>query len=476
MTKTLYFDGAWQAGSDTMPVIDPATGQAFAEISVAGREATRRAIESAVVGVDGWSRLNPYVRARYLRQAADLIRKNAKAFAVETTREAGKPLAEAQGEWMVAADFFEWYAEEAKRTYGYVIPSRKDGKRMQVIYQPMGVVAAIAAWNFPAYNTARVWSAMLAAGCSVVMKPSEATPFTAIRMLECLLEAGVPAQAVNLVMGDAAAIGQELLDHPAVRKIHLVGSTRVGKLLMEGSARTSTKLSLELGGNAPAVILGDVDPAVVAKSAVQTKFRNAGQVCIAPQRFLVDRSIYDRFVAAADEETRGLVVGPGNEPGTNVGPMISERQRDRCLDLIRRTVDGGTGRLVRGGAIPANRKEGFFLEPTLLADCTPDAPVFEEEIFGPVMCITPFDDLAQAIRLANATSYGLAAYVWTNDLSRATRVAEALEFGMVGVNEWYPHATEAPFGGWKQSGIGQEGGREGILEYLEKKLISMTLG
>ena len=190
MTKTLYFDGAWQAGSDTMPVVDPATGQAFAEISVAGREATRRAIESAVVGFDGWSRLNPYVRARHLRQAADLIRKNAKAFAVETTREAGKPLIEAQGEWMVAADFFEWYAEEAKRTYGYVIPSRKDGKRMQVIYQPMGVVAAIAAWNFPAYNTARVWSAMLAAGCSVVMKPSEATPFTAIRMLECLLEAG----------------------------------------------------------------------------------------------------------------------------------------------------------------------------------------------------------------------------------------------------------------------------------------------
>ena len=476
MTHTLYFDGAWQPGSTTMPVLDPATGRAFGEISVAGREQTRRAIESAVQGFDVWSRLNPYVRARHLRQAADLIRKNAKAFAVETTREAGKPLIEAQGEWMVAADFFEWYAEEAKRTYGYVIPSRKDGKRMQVIYQPMGVVAAIAAWNFPAYNTARVWSAMLAAGCAVVMKPSEATPFTAIRMLECLLEAGIPDRAVNLLMGDAEAIGQELLDHPAVRKIHLVGSTRVGKLLMEGSARTSTKLSLELGGNAPALILDDVDPAVVGKGAVQAKFRNAGQVCIAPQRFLVDRSISDRFVAAAVAEIGGLKVGPGNEPGTSVGPMISERQRDRCLDLIRRTVDGGTGRLVRGGGIPAERTEGFFLEPTLLVDCLPTAPVFEEEIFGPVMCVTPFDDLGQAIRLANATSYGLAAYVWTNDLNRATRVAEALEFGMVGINEWYPHATEAPFGGWKQSGIGQEGGREGILEYLEKKLISMTIG
>lgn len=475
MTQTLYFDGAWRSGPATMPVVDPATGQAFAEISMAGRAETRRAIESAVTGFDGWSRLNPYVRARHLRQAADLIRKQARAFAADTTRESGKPLAEAYGEWLVAADFFDWYAEEARRTYGYVIPSRKDGKRMQVIYQPMGVVAAIAAWNFPAYNTARVWSAMLAAGCTVVMKPSEATPFTAVRMLECLLEAGVPDRAVNLVMGDAEAIGQELLDHPAVRKIHLVGSTRVGKLLMEGSARTNTRLSLELGGNAPALILSDVDPAVVGKGAVQAKFRNAGQVCISPQRFLVERPVYDRFVAAAAQEIGSLVVGPGADPATSVGPMISARQRDRCLDLIRRTVEGGTGRLVTGGGIPAGRPDGFFLEPTLLVDVRPDAPVFEEEIFGPVMCLTPVDDPAEGIRLANATRYGLAAYLWTNDLARATRMAEALEFGMVGVNEWYPHATEAPFGGWKQSGIGQEGGREGILEYMEKKLISLTV-
>ncbi len=429
-----------------MPVVDPATGRPFAEISVAGRAETRRAIDSAVQGFDGWSRLNPYVRARHLRQAADLIRKNAKAFAAATTREAGKPLVEAQGEWMVSADFFEWYAEEAKRTYGYVIPSRKDGKRMQVIYQPMGVVAAIAAWNFPAYNTARVWSAMLAAGCSVVMKPSESTPFTAIRMLECLLEAGIPDRAVNLVMGDAEGIGQELLDHPAVRKIHLVASTRVGKLLMEGSARTSTRLSLELGGNAPALILADADPAAVGKSAVQTKFHNAGQVCIAPQRFLVELPIYDRFIAAATTEISSLVVGPGTEPRTAVGPMISERQRNRCLDLIRRTVDEGTGRLVRGGRIPPDRTEGFFLEPTLLVDVQPSAPVFEEEIFGPVMCVTPFDDLAQAVALANATRYGLAAYLWTTDLTRATRVAHeavSVEEGLVA------HVTEAArVSGW----------------------------
>jgi acyl-CoA reductase-like NAD-dependent aldehyde dehydrogenase len=475
MTKTLFFDGTWQAASTTMPVVDPATGQAFAEISVAGREETQRAIASAAEGFRTWSALNPYTRAKHLRQAAELIRKNAKAFAADTTREAGKPLPEAQGEWLVAADFFDWFAEEAKRTYGYVIPSRKDGKRMQVIYQPMGVVAAIAAWNFPAYNTARVWSAMLAAGCAVIMKPSEATPFTAIRMLECLLEAGVPDRAVNLLMGDADAIGQALLDDPVVRKVHLVGSTRVGKLLMEGSARTTTKLSLELGGNAPALVFDDADIELVARSAVQAKFRNAGQVCISPQRILVQRGGYRRFVAAAEAEIGKLVVGAGTEPGVSVGPMISERQRARCVDLIARTVSGGTGRLVTGGTIPADRPAGFFLSPALIADCAANAPVFEEEIFGPVMCVAPFEDLAEALRLGNATRYGLAAYVWTNDLNLAVKAAEGLEFGMVGVNEWYPHATEAPFGGWKQSGIGQEGGREGILEYLEKKLISVTV-
>ncbi len=476
MTQKLFFSGQWRSLDATIPVLDPATGVAFTTIPNAGARETRLAIESAAMGFETWSRVNPYQRAKHLRQAADLIRSRAKRFAEDTTREAGKPLAEAEGEWLVAADLFEWFAEEATRTYGYTIPARKDGKRMSVIYQPMGVVGAITAWNFPAYNTARVWAAMLAAGCTVVAKPSELTPVTAIRMLECLLEAGVHDHAMNLVTGEAAAIGQELLDHPLVRKIHLVGSTRVGRVLMDGASKTNTKLSLELGGNAPALIFGDVDVARVAKAGVTAKFRNNGQVCVSPQRFLVHRSIYQAFVDAVTVQVAKVKVGPGTEDGVTVGPMISHHQRARCLDLIARTVSGGHGRLVLGGTIPADRSAGFYLAPTVIADCHVDAPVMTEEIFGPVMAILPFDTLEQAVELGNRTNYGLAAYVMTADLNQAIKAAEGLEFGMVGVNEWYPHATEAPFGGWKQSGLGQESGREGILEYLEKKLISVTIG
>ncbi len=475
MTQKLFYGGQWRSAEATLPVIDPATGAGFTTIPNAGALETQLAVLSAAKGFETWSRLNPYQRAKHLRLAADLIRKQAKSFAHDTTRESGKPLAEAEGEWMVAADLFEWFSEEAKRTYGYTIPARKDGKRMSVIYQPMGVVGAITAWNFPAYNTARVWAAMLAAGCAVVAKPSELTPVTAIRMLECLLEAGVHDHAVNLLTGDAAAIGQVLLDHPLVRKIHLVGSTRVGRLLMDGASKTNTKLSLELGGNAPALIFGDVDVARVAKAGVMAKFRNNGQVCVAPQRFLVHRSIYEAFVDAVTGQVAKVKVGPGTEEGVTVGPMISHHQRARCLDLIARTVSAGQGRLVVGGSIPADRSAGFFMTPTVIADCHVDAPVMTEEIFGPVMGILPFDTLDDAVALGNRTNYGLAAYVMTNDLNQAIQVSERLEFGMVGVNEWYPHATEAPFGGWKQSGAGHESGREGILEYLEKKLISITI-
>jgi succinate-semialdehyde dehydrogenase / glutarate-semialdehyde dehydrogenase len=385
-------------------------------------------------------------------------------------RESGKPLAAGVGEWVVAADLFEFFAEEGKRTYGYTIPPRVGNRRMTVIHEPVGVVGVITAWNFPAYNPARAIASALAAGCTCVVRPSELTPLSAMAICEILVEAGVPAGAIGLVNGDPHAIGQAMLDHPALRKISFTGSVPVGKLLMDGASRTMTRLSLELGGNAPVLILPDVDAATVAKASVAAKFRNTGQVCISPQRFFVSREQMKTFEEVVVEESRRLRVGPGLDPESRVGPMITQRHRERVEALIAGATAAGA-KVRTGGKRPAGR--GFFLEPTVLGDVAPEMPVFADEVFGPVFTMTAFDQLADAVARANQTHYGLAAYVFTQNLAAATYASEHLDFGMIGINEWAPHASEAPFVGRKASGLGHEAGREGLLDNMETKLVTL---
>jgi succinate-semialdehyde dehydrogenase len=473
-TYQQYIDGAWAAAANggTWEVINPATEDSVRAVPFGGREDCRAAIEAAARACPAWSRRTPYERGAMLQKAAARMRELADDLARTTVMESGKPFAQARGEWMVAADLFDWFAEEGKRAYGRTIPSRVATKRMTVLRQPMGVIGVITAWNFPAYNPARAWAAALAAGCTVVGRPSEFTPLTAMAMTGLLVEAGLPAGVLNLINGDPDAMGQEMLDHPAVRKISFTGSVRVGKILMDGASRTVTRLSLELGGNAPVIVMPDVDLDQVTAGAVTSKFRNNGQVCVAPQRFLVHRDVADAFAEHAAARARHLKVGSGLDGDVQVGPLINARQRDRVEALVGDASARGV-EIRAGGHRPAGQRRGYFFEPTVLSGVTPDMPVFEEEIFGPVMPVIPFDTLDEALALANRTPYGLAAYLWTNDLRAATKLAEGLEFGIVGVNEWAAHATEAPFGGWKQSGLGHESGAEGLGEYLEIKLVSV---
>lgn len=469
-----YINGAWldALNGGTWSVINPATEQTITTVPFGGVADVQVAIDAAVTAFPAWKNTNSWQRADILKKVADLMRLRSKELAQMTIAEAGKPLLEANGEWVVAAQFFEWYAEEAKRNYGRVIPASRNNKRMSVINQPVGVVGIVTAWNFPVWNLCRVWAAALAAGCTIVAKPSEYTPLTAMALMELLVEAGLPAGVANLVLGDAAAIGETLLARPEVRKIHFVGSTRVGKILLEGAAKTNTKLSLELGGNAPCLIFPDVNVEAVAKSAAVAKSRNCGQVCVSPQRFLVHEEIYANFVERVSHYMAELKVGNGLDDGTQIGPLINARQREQVEQIVSNSIAQGA-HLNTGGQRPAHLGKGYFYAPTVLSEMTQKQDIFRKEVFGPVMGIMPFSSTEEAIALANDTEYGLASYLWTNDLRTSIKVSEALEFGIVGINEWAAHATEAPFGGWKQSGLGYECGEEGLQEYLEKKLISI---
>jgi succinate-semialdehyde dehydrogenase len=466
--------GEWCDASNggTKSVLNPATEERVREVPYGGGADCRSAIEAAARAFPSWARLTPYERGAILKRAADLMRVRADDIARTTVLESGKPLVQARGEWMVSADLFEWFAEEGKRAYGRVVPSRIGTRRLTVLKQPLGVVGVITAWNFPAYNVARTAAAALAAGCTIVVRPSEYTPLTAMEMMNILVEAGIPAGVANLVIGEADPIGQEMLRQPACAKIHLTGSLAVGKRLMDGASQTMKRLSLELGGNAPVLIFPDVDLEQLAGGAIAAKFRNGGQVCIAPQRFLVARKVSDEFVDRVATAVGALRVGSGLEPQTQVGPVINAKQRDRVETLVESARAAGASVRVGGGR-PPDLSRGYFYQPTVVADVQPSMPVFEQEIFGPVMPIATFDDLDEAVALANRTRYGLAAYVWTNDLRTAMRASERLEFGMIGVNEWTPQAVEAPFVGWKESGLGREAGSEGLEEYLETKLVAV---
>jgi acyl-CoA reductase-like NAD-dependent aldehyde dehydrogenase len=469
-TKQLI-DGKWVDAADggRWDVIDPATEEIVANVPFGGAADANRAIEAAHRAFPGWRAKTAYERGAILKAAGDLMRARADQLGELTVRESGKPLAEAVREWQIAGDFFEWYAEEGKRIGGDVLASRVATKRMLVLKEPIGVVGVITAWNFPAYNPARAIAAALGAGCTVVVRPAELTPLSAMAMAGILEEAGLPPGVIDLVNGEPRAMGQAMLDHPDLRKISFTGSVPVGKLLMDGASRTMTRLSLELGGNAPVLVLPDVDIEAIARASVAARFRNAGQVCISPQRFFVDRQRLAAFEEVVVEETRKLPVGSGLEPATRVGPMISARHRERVEGLIAAATSAGA-RVRTGGTRPS--RPGFFLEPTVLGDVNPGMPAFADEVFGPLFAVSAFDRLDDAIAAANSTRYGLAAYVFTNDLAAAMHAYERLDFGMVGVNEWAPHATEAPFSGRKDSGIGHEAGREGLLDNLETKLVS----
>jgi acyl-CoA reductase-like NAD-dependent aldehyde dehydrogenase len=469
MKTQQFIDGQWVDSSGRWDVVNPATEEVVANVPFGGADDANRAIDAAHRALPAWRALTPYDRGAIMMKAADLIRGRAKELAQITTREAGKPLAEAQGEWLVTGNFFEWYAEEGKRVYGYTIPSRIATKRMQVRHEPIGVVGVITAWNFPAYNPGRAVAAALGAGCTVVVRPAELTPLSMFAIAEILEEAGLPKGVVNVVNGDAHAQGQAMLDHPQLRKLSFTGSVRVGKLLMDGASRTMTRLSLELGGNAPVLVLPDVDIEQIAKQAVAAKFRNAGQVCVSPQRFFVDKMKLARFEEVVIEETRKLPVGSGLDPNTRIGPLISGRHRERVEELIAAATSSGAK--VRSGGKRRDGK-GFFLEPTVLGDITPAMPTFADETFGPLFMMSAFDQLDDAIAAANNTRYGLAAYVFTNDLNAALRASEQLEFGMIGINDWAPQSVEGPFAGRKDSGVGHECGREGLYDNLETKLIA----
>jgi len=466
--------GCWTeaANRGTWDVLNPATEEVVRTVPFGNGDDCRVAVESAASAFPAWSRKTAYERAICLRRAAELMRERSGDLARTTVLESGKPFVQAKGEWAVAADLFDWFSEEGKRAYGRWTPSRNASKRQLVIKQPVGVVGLITAWNFPAYNVARAGAAALAAGCTVVIRPSEYTPLTAMEMVNILVEAGLADGVVNLINGEADSMGKEMLRNPLCAKIHFTGSQRVGKLLMDGASKTVKRLSLELGGNAPVLIFSDVDLEQVAATSVTAKFRNGGQVCISPQRFFVHSDVAAEFAGCATALVSKLRVGDGMEPESAVGPLINAAQRDRVERMVETARRSGATIPV-GGRRPGDTPRGYFYEPTVVTGLSPETALFQEELFGPVMPIATFEHADQAIEQANSTRYGLAAYVWTNDLRTAIKTAERLEFGMVGINEWAPQGTEVPFAGWKESGIGRESGQEGLEEYMETKLISI---
>ena len=476
MNYRMYIAGRWvdAANGGTWQVIDPATEEVIQAVPFGDAADAEAAIAAAAEAQPKWAAMTAYERGAILRRAADLIYSRLDALAPIMTRECGKPLSEARGEWTACADLFDWFAEEGKRAYGRMIPPRRGNKRLLALPMPVGVVATITAWNFPAYLPARKWSAALAAGCTVVARPSELTPMSAMALVNVLEEAGLPPGVLNLVNGAPGPMGEAMLRSPLVDKLSFTGSQAVGKLLMRNAADGIKKLAMELGGSAPVLVFPDVDVEAVAKVAVAAKFRNNGQVCISPSRFYVHRAVADDFVAASRSVIDGLVVGPGLEPQVTTGPLVTAAARERMAGFVADAVGKGA-KVLTGGAPPANLARGFFYAPTLLTNLSTGMRAMQEETFGPIMLLNQFDEVDEAIRQANSTPYGLAAYVLTDDMRTAIRAYEGLKFGIVGVNDMTPATAEAPFGGVKQSGFGREGSVEGLHEYLETKFVSLGI-
>jgi succinate-semialdehyde dehydrogenase len=475
MNYKMLINGQWLDAQNgrTWKVINPATEEVIAEVPFGDAADAYVAIEAAHNAWNAWAGATAYERAAILLKTAYLIRERIEELAPIMTRECGKPLAEARAEWNASADIFEWYAEEGKRAYGRVIPARRGNKRLMSLPTPVGVVATITAWNFPAYLPARKWSAALAAGCTVVGRPSEITPMCAMAIGNLLVEAGLPAGVLNVVNGDPAAMGEAFVQSPHVEKLSFTGSQRVGKILMHGAAENLKRIGMELGGSAPVLIFGDVDVEQAAKLSVQAKLRNNGQVCIAPARFYVQHNVFEEYLDVVETTMKSLVIGDGMQPGVNVGPMVNPAGLERVQAFVTDAVNLGA-KVVTGGSRP-NIERGYFYNPTVLTNIAPNMRVSCEEVFGPVMPISPFNTIEEALELANGTPYGLASYAMTRDMTTAIRVYEGLRFGIVGVNDLVPTTAEGPFGGMKGSGWGRENSQEGLHEYLEAKFVSIGM-
>jgi succinate-semialdehyde dehydrogenase / glutarate-semialdehyde dehydrogenase len=463
---------AWVAADDgaSLEIRNPADGRSLGTVPRLGAAEARRAIEAANAAWPAWRALTAGARARILRRWHELILANQEDLALLMTSEQGKPLAEARGEVAYAASFIEWFAEEGKRIYGDTIPAHQPDKRIVVIKEPVGVCAAITPWNFPLAMITRKAGPALASGCTMVLKPAEQTPFSALALAALAVEAGVPAGVFNVITGDAREIGGELTSNPLVRKLSFTGSTEVGIELARQCAPTLKKLSLELGGNAPFIVFDDADLDAAVEGAIASKYRNAGQTCVCANRLLVQDSIYDEFAARLAEVVARLKVGNGLEDGVAQGPLIDPQAVQKVEEHIADALAAGA-RVLLGGRRHA--LGGTFFEPTVLADVTPAMRVAREETFGPVAPLFRFATESDAIRMANDTEFGLAAYFYTLNINRVWRVAEALEYGIVGINTGIISTEVAPFGGLKSSGLGREGSKYGIEDYLEIKYLCM---
>lgn len=469
--------GEWVAAADgaVMEVTDPATDEVVGVVPRSGPAEARAAVAAAHGAWPAWRERTAADRGAVIRRLGDLMLRDQDRLARLLTREQGKPLAEAVGEISYAASYLHWAAEEGKRVYGDIIPASAPNKRILVLRQPVGVVAIITPWNFPAAMIARKIGPALAAGCTAVVKPAEVTPLSALAMGELAIEAGIPPGVLNIITGDPEAIGEQLLSHPSVRKLSFTGSTKVGRLLMRKAATNLLRLSMELGGHAPFIVFEDADIDAAVAAALANKLRNAGQTCICANRVYVHAHVHDEFVAKLAAAMSALRLGPGLQPGTQVGPLINDAAVAKVEEHVQDALDRG-GRLRTGGA--RARLDGLsarFFQPTLIENVRPDMKFHSEETFGPVAPVRAFESEEEALRWANDSPYGLASYFFTRDASRLMRVAEALEFGIVGANDAAPSTAQAPFGGVKHSGFGREGGRYVMDDYTQLKYVAWSL-
>jgi succinate-semialdehyde dehydrogenase/glutarate-semialdehyde dehydrogenase len=474
-TRNLIGSQWISASGEEIEVANPATNEKIASVPRGGAKESRNAVAAATEALPAWRARTAYDRGKILRRIAGMMLERQEPLAQLMTREQGKPLAEARGEIAYAASFIDWAAEEGKRLYGELVPASTENKRILVMRQPVGVTACITPWNFPTAMIARKLGPALACGCTMVVKPAEQTPLSAIALAEIALEAGLPAGVMNVITGDSAAIGKELFSNPAVRKVSFTGSTEVGKILIKQSAENVTRLSLELGGHAPFLVFDDADVQAAVAGAMGSKYRNMGQTCVCPNRFYVQEGIYDEFVAGLTEAVEALRIGSGLEEGVQVGPLIDDSAMEKVERHVSDALDKG-GKLRTGGKrAKVNGLADRFYTPTIVEDFSPDMAMACEETFGPVSPLRRFKHEDEALEMANDSPYGLASYFFTRDASRLMRVAERLEYGIVGANDGMPSTAQAPFGGVKQSGIGREGGRYVMHEYTEIKYVSWGL-
>ncbi|TMV08311.1 NAD-dependent succinate-semialdehyde dehydrogenase [Arenibacterium halophilum] len=456
--------------SAVITVTTPETGNTLGHVPKMGRVEVAQAIDVAEDAFRGWSATDPKTRSKLIRRWYDLVEANASDLGRILSAEQGKPWAEGIGEIHYAATFLDWFSEEAKRFYGEVIPHTANNRRFMVLKQPVGVAALITPWNFPAAMITRKAGAALAAGCTVVIKPASATPFTALALADIALRAGIPPGVVNVVTGAAGEVGAELTENTKVRKLSFTGSTEVGRILLAQCAATVKNVSMELGGNAPVIVFDDADLEAAVQGTMASKFRNAGQTCVCANRIYVQDGIYDAFAEQLTARVKALRVGPTFDEGVEIGPLIDDAAVEKVQEHIDDAVSKG-GTILTGGGLDS--RGGTYFTPTVISNTPRDAKVLVEETFGPLAALVRFSEENEAIQMANDTEFGLASYVFTNDLNRSWRVIEALEYGIVGLNEGATSTEVGPFGGVKQSGIGREGSRYGIEDYLEEKFVSI---